>query len=159
MPKLTTAINSAALNADIMAVFDELELDPIREMAEMVSKGAPVTGEDGITKFVPLEPMDRFKVLKELAEYTAPKLKAVDTSTRKQQKTIIKIMQHGQQAVLANGENVQIIENRDYTKPFTKSGEPIEALVEDATKVHVAVRSAAQLETYGIGITKEVNGD
>lgn len=149
MAKIVVGANSSALNADILAVFEEEELDPIREMVKMVTKGSPVE-KDGVTHFIPLDPKERFQVLKELAEYVAPKLKAVSTLESKKQKTIIKIVKHGDMAVLANGENVQIVPNVvDYTGKLDKFGNKFSDLVKDATDMKPIVRAAAQLDTYG----------
>lgn len=149
MAKIVVGANSSALNADILAVFEEEDLDPIREMVKMVTRGSPVT-KDGITQYIELDPKERFSVLKELAEYVAPKLKAVSTLEGKKQKTIIKIVKHGDMAILANGENVSVINGPvDYSGKTDKFGNNLNDMVKDAMEMKPIIRAAAQLDTYG----------
>lgn len=149
MAKIVVGANSSALNADILAVFEEEELDPIREMVKMVTRGCPVE-KDGVQQLVQLDPKERFLVLKELAEYVAPKLKAVSTLENKKSKTIIKIVRHGERAILANGEHVQVVDGpADYTGTKDKYGNSIKDLVNDAVEMKPIVRAAAQIDAYG----------
>jgi nitrite reductase/ring-hydroxylating ferredoxin subunit len=153
MPKLITGSNSAALNADIIALFEEEDLDPIREMVKMFKEGTeyedPETGE---IKHLPLDPDQKFKVLKELAQYAAPKIKAVDVSERKKSKTIIKIVKHGERAVVANGDQVAVIENKDPHQFLDHTEKELQRLNEEvveATAIPHPVVSAVRVEAYG----------
>jgi hypothetical protein len=155
MAKIVTSGASSALNADILALFAEEDIDPMHEMILMVKNGHEVTDPDtGEKKYIPLDADQRFRILKELTEYTAPKLKAVDVTQHRKPKTIIKVVKHGERAIIANGANVMQVEGpeRDYTKA-TVGGVPIEEAVEDAKISKVVIRSAAQMDAYG-GITK-----
>ncbi|HYD35922.1 MAG TPA: hypothetical protein VD999_07730 [Vitreimonas sp.] len=151
MPKIVTGQNSAALNADILALFEEEGLDPIREMIKMALNGHPYADpETHEVKYLPLDPDQRFKVLKELAEYVAPKLKAVAVDQAKKSKTVIKIVRHGEKAVIANGQHVHEIEGppRDYTQA-TVDGIPIKEKVKEAQISNPHIKAAAQVEAYG----------
>lgn len=152
MAKIVTSSSSSALNADILALFVEEDIDPIKEMIKMAKYGHEVTDPDTLQiKHIPLDADQRFKVLKELGEYVAPKLKAVDVTQHRKPKTIIKVVKHGERAVIANGMNVMQVdgqEDRDYTKR-TIGGVTIEEKVSEAKIPNVVIRSAAQMDAYG----------
>ena len=103
-----------------------------------------------VTKYF-YEP-EKFQVLKELAQYAAPKLKSVDVSERKKQKTVIKIVKHGERAVVANGSDVAVIENKDPHQFLGTNDKQVEALegeVVDAVKIPPEVVAAVRVEAYG----------
>ena len=149
MPKMITGANSAALNADILAVFEEEGLDPIREMVKMVTQGVFVEDGEGIPILKTLDPSQRFAVLKELAQYAAPKIKAVDIAASKRSKTIIKVIKHGERALVASGEKIGVFDVP--MKNYADSQEVFGALdeaVQEAAISKVVVRSAAQMDVY-----------
>ena len=148
MPKITTGLQSSALNADIIALFDEEDLDPIRELIILAKHGHRQVDESGIEKFVPLAPMERFKVLKDLAEYAAPKLKAVDISERKKTKTIVKVVQHGDRLTASQTQSLENT-SRDLTKPVLNDGTLVRDAVKDAMNIPVRVKQAVQVDAYG----------
>lgn len=143
MAKILVGSNSAALNADIIALFAEEDLDPIKEMIEMAKAGHPYVDPDtGEVKHMPLDPAQRFQVLKELASYVAPKIKAVDVSEKRKQKTVIKVVQHGQKAIVANGDNVMEI---DGPRTITQ----VAAEARETVKVKPDIIAAARIDAYG----------
>lgn len=151
MPKIVTASSSSALNADILALFEEEDLDPIKELILMAKNGHPMVHPDtGELINIPLDADQRFRVLKELAEYVAPKLKSVDVTQHRKPKTVIKVVKHGERAVIANGSNVMQIDGqeRDYTKA-TVDGVPLDQKVKEAKIGKVIVKTAAQMDAYG----------
>lgn len=143
MAKILVGSNSAALNADIIALFEEEDLDPIKEMITMAKQGHQYEDpESGEIKFMPLDPKERFQILKELAGYVAPKIKAVDVSEKRKQKTVIKIVQHGQKAILSNGEHVMEIDGPKSITQMAKEAREI-------TDVKPDIVAAARIDAYG----------
>jgi hypothetical protein len=77
--KNSTSVSAREAIADVLNTFDEQELDPIEELCKIAKDAG-----------TPLD--DKISVLKELAQYKAPKRKSVDVNLESSEGITVKII-------------------------------------------------------------------